>query len=194
MNGDRIGDLAIEVPKESTEPLSWGGYSANICLPAAERRDSPRAAAAMKSINSGYPRISTILRHKDRWIVTLPDGLQYQIITKGKGTLPTLASQFTVNDNSTLTDGTVFDSSASHGGPATFGVDGLVSGFSERESMQVGDHGKTDLPSNLAYGTAGNPGAPESSRDPRVSPPPRLISRTPCVARPMSRIPRYACE
>ena len=93
-------------------------------------------------------------------IVTLPDGLQYQIITKGKGAVPTLLSQFTVNYTGSLSDGTVFDSSDAHGGPSTFGLSGLIPGFSEALSlMQVGDRWKIFIPSNLAYGAAGNAGA-----------------------------------
>ncbi len=50
-------------------------------------------------------------------VITLPDGLQYQIITVGKGKKPTENDKVQVNYTGTLVNGTEFDSSAKHGGP-----------------------------------------------------------------------------
>src|SRR5581483_1774397 len=48
-------------------------------------------------------------------VITLPSGLQYQIITEGSGDSPKPEDTVTVNYRGTLLDGTEFDSSAKHG-------------------------------------------------------------------------------
>ncbi|HEY2882594.1 MAG TPA: FKBP-type peptidyl-prolyl cis-trans isomerase [Pirellulales bacterium] len=161
-NGDRISDLAAEAPGETLNNGVAG--SANVIFGSAGGLTAGGSGTETNQFwlptNVQSPESFLATNKTKPGIVTLPDGLQYQIITKGKGAVPTLASQYTVNYTGMLTDGTVFDSSAAHGGPATFGISGLIPGFSEALSlMQVGDHWKVFIPSNLAYGAGGNSGA-----------------------------------
>src|SRR5262249_59714704 len=88
-------------------------------------------------------------------VITLPDGLQYRVITSHPtGSTPTDSSTVMVNYTGTLIDGTVFDSSASHGGPASFPVSGVIAGFAEAlKLMHIGERFKVFIPSNLAYGS-----------------------------------------
>ena len=89
-------------------------------------------------------------------VVTTASGLQYEIITEGKGPKPTADDQVKVNYTGTLIDGTVFDSSAQHGQPATFGVGQVIPGWTEAlELMPVGSKWKVYIPANLAYGERG---------------------------------------
>ncbi len=89
-------------------------------------------------------------------VITLPDGLQYQIIKKGSGAVPTLNDRVTVNYRGSLIDGRVFDSSYKRGKPATFRLRGVIKGWSEAlQHMRVGGKYKVFIPSELAYGPRG---------------------------------------
>ncbi len=94
-------------------------------------------------------------------VVTLPSGLQYEIITEGSGEKPEATSQVTVHYHGTLIDGTVFDSSVSRGQPATFGVNQVIKGWTEAlQLMPAGSKWKLYIPENLAYGANPHPQGP----------------------------------
>lgn len=89
-------------------------------------------------------------------VVTLPSGLQYEILKKGEGKTPAATDQVKCHYHGTLIDGTVFDSSVQRGTPATFGVNQVIPGWVEAlQLMPVGSKWKLFIPSNLAYGEAG---------------------------------------
>ena len=92
-------------------------------------------------------------------VVTLPSGLQYKILTEGTGPKPTAADTVVCNYKGTLIDNTEFDSSAKHGGPATFPVSGVIKGWTEAlQLMPVGSKWQLFVPSELGYGARGGPG------------------------------------
>jgi FKBP-type peptidyl-prolyl cis-trans isomerase FklB len=85
-------------------------------------------------------------------VVTLPSGLQYKVITEGAGASPAAHDQVTVNYRGTLIDGTEFDSSYKRGEPATFGVSGVIKGWTEAlQLMKPGAKWELYIPSALAY-------------------------------------------
>ncbi len=89
-------------------------------------------------------------------VVTLPDGLQYRVIKAGSDPKPTAADTVTVNYTGKLVDGTVFDSSDRHGGPAKFRLGNVIKGWQEGlELMKKGAKWELFIPSELAYGAAG---------------------------------------
>jgi len=89
-------------------------------------------------------------------VKTLPDGLQYKVITEGNGPKPTATDTVTVNYRGTLLNGKEFDSSAKHGGPATFGVGQVIKGWTEAlQLMPVGSKWQLFIPADLAYGDRG---------------------------------------
>jgi len=93
---------------------------------------------------------------KKKGVITLPSGLQYKIITAGKGKNPKATDTVTVQYRGTLIDGTEFDSSYRRGQPATFLVNGVIAGWTEALSlMQEGAKWQIFVPSNLAYGEKG---------------------------------------
>ncbi|MES2628776.1 MAG: FKBP-type peptidyl-prolyl cis-trans isomerase [Bacteroidota bacterium] len=93
-------------------------------------------------------------------VVTLPSGLQYEIITAGTGAKPTVNDQVTTHYTGKLINGTVFDSSVERGQPATFPVGGVIAGWTEAlQLMPVGSKWKLFIPSNLAYGERGAGGS-----------------------------------
>ena len=88
-------------------------------------------------------------------VVTLPSGLQYEVITKGSGAVPASTDQVKVHYHGTLIDGTVFDSSVERGEPAVFGVTQVIAGWTEAlQLMPVGSKWRLYVPYDLAYGTA----------------------------------------
>ena len=89
-------------------------------------------------------------------VVTLPSGLQYKVITEGRGRVPTAKSRVTVHYAGRLLDGTEFDSSIKMGKPATFQVDGVIPGWTEAlQLMKEGAKWELYIPSRLAYGEEG---------------------------------------
>jgi FKBP-type peptidyl-prolyl cis-trans isomerase FklB len=93
-------------------------------------------------------------------VVTLPSGLQYQVMKEGSGIKPSLTSTVTTHYHGTTIDGNVFDSSVQRGQPASFPVNGVIAGWTEAlQLMPIGSKWKLFVPSDLAYGAQGAGGA-----------------------------------
>lgn len=89
-------------------------------------------------------------------VVTLPDGLQYEIIKKGTGAVPTVQDTVKANYIGTLIDGKEFDNSYKRGEPLNIPVTGVIKGWTEAlQLMPVGSTWKLYIPSDLAYGDRG---------------------------------------
>jgi len=89
-------------------------------------------------------------------VVTLASGLQYKVLTEGKGKKPTSKSAVTTHYSGKLLDGTEFDSSYKRGEPATFPVGGFNKGLTEGlQLMREGSKYEFYLPPSLAYGETG---------------------------------------
>jgi FKBP-type peptidyl-prolyl cis-trans isomerase FklB len=86
-------------------------------------------------------------------VITLPSGLQYEIMKEGTGPKPTASDKVKTHYHGTLIDGSVFDSSVQRGQPAEFPVGGVIQGWVEAlQLMPVGSKWKLHVPYNLAYG------------------------------------------
>ena len=93
---------------------------------------------------------------KKEGVKTLPSGLQYKVITEGKGKMPKETDTVTTHYRGTLIDGTEFDSSHKRGQPATFPVKGVIKGWTEAlQLMKEGSKWQLFIPSELAYGERG---------------------------------------
>ena len=94
---------------------------------------------------------------KREGVVTLPSGLQYEVITEGNvGRYAKATDQVQCHYEGTLIDGTLFDSSIKRGQPATFGVNQVIPGWVEAlQLMPEGAKWKLYIPSDLAYGAQG---------------------------------------
>lgn len=117
-----------------------------------------KVAAANKKAGDAY----LAKNKKQRGVHTTHDGLQYQIISQGKGPRPKSSDTVEVNYTGSLVDGTVFDSSAKHGsGPAKLSLSNVFPGFREALMlMPVGSHYEFTIPSDLAYGSHPQNGFP----------------------------------
>ncbi len=90
---------------------------------------------------------------KNKDVVTTASGLQYKVLTKGTGDIPTASDRVKVNYRGTLLDGTEFDSSYKRNEPATFGCNQVIKGWTEALTlMPVGSKWMLYIPYSLAYG------------------------------------------
>jgi FKBP-type peptidyl-prolyl cis-trans isomerase FklB len=86
-------------------------------------------------------------------VITTASGLQYEVIKKGNGPIPSDTSKVKVNYHGTLIDGTVFDSSVDRKEPIVFKANQVIKGWTEAlKLMPVGSKYKLYIPQQLAYG------------------------------------------
>lgn len=90
-------------------------------------------------------------------VTTTDSGLQWEVLEAGDGgAKPGPTAQVVTHYHGTFVDGTVFDSSVERGEPATFGVNQVISGWTEAlQLMSVGDKWRIACPPHLAYGEQG---------------------------------------
>ncbi|MBC8592895.1 FKBP-type peptidyl-prolyl cis-trans isomerase [Oscillospiraceae bacterium N12] len=87
-------------------------------------------------------------------VKTTPSGLQYKVITEGKGEIPADTCKVKVNYKGTLIDGTEFDSSYKRNEPMTFRANQVIKGWTEALTMMpVGSKWELYIPQELAYGS-----------------------------------------
>lgn len=98
---------------------------------------------------------------KKEGVTITPSGLQYEVLQEGTGQKPTGAtSRVTVHYEGKLTNGNVFDSSYKRNQPATFGLNQVISGWTEGvQLMPQGSKYRFYIPSELGYGTRGSGGS-----------------------------------
>ncbi|MCC6489599.1 MAG: FKBP-type peptidyl-prolyl cis-trans isomerase [Candidatus Hydrogenedentes bacterium] len=119
-----------------------------------QKIQAERAAAGEKAASEGAKFLEE--NGKKPGVKTLPSGLQYLVVTEGKGEMPKATDTVKTHYRGTLIDGKEFDSSYARNEPAEFPVDGVIPGWTEAlQLMHVGDKWKLFIPANLAYGENG---------------------------------------
>ena len=93
---------------------------------------------------------------KKEGVVSLPSGLQYQVLREGDGRKPAATDQVECHYEGTLINRQVFDSSYQRGQTATFGLNQVIAGWTEGlQLMQEGAKYRFFIPYHLAYGERG---------------------------------------
>lgn len=135
---------------EVAQAFSQKMQAKQIAKMAADARANEAAGAAFLAKNTKAPDVQTT-----------PSGLQYQVLTQGKGAKPQATDTVRVNYKGTLLDGKTFDSSYDRNEPATFPLNQVVPGWQEGIAlMPVGSKYKFWIPAKLGYGEKGTPGGP----------------------------------
>lgn len=119
------------------------------------RREAQRKELGEKNKAEGEAFLAENKSKPD--VQTLPNGLQYKVLTEGTGPKPTTNDSVTVHYRGTLIDGTEFDSSFKRGQPATFKVTGVIPGWTQAlQLMPVGSKWQLFIPADLAYRERGS--------------------------------------
>ena len=120
----------------------------------AEKAEAKGKISGEKNVKEGETFLAA--NGKKEGVKTTASGLQYKVITSGKGKSPAASDTVKVHYKGTLIDGTVFDSSIERGQPAEFGVGQVIKGWTEAlQLMKEGDKWQVFIPSGLAYGERG---------------------------------------
>lgn len=113
-----------------------------------------RAAEGEKAKAAGEAFLAANKKKKD--VKTLKSGLQYKVISMGKGKQPTATSTVTAHYKGSLVNGREFDNSYVRNQPATFNLSQVIPGWKEvLPMMHEGDKWQVFIPANLAYGDRG---------------------------------------
>lgn len=93
---------------------------------------------------------------KEAGVKTLKNGIQYKVITKGKGKSPTKDDIIFAQYQGSFINGKVFDSSYKRGAPLKFKMSNVIPGWGEvLKLMKQGSKWEVVIPSELAYGKKG---------------------------------------
>lgn len=123
-----------------------------------EKQEAKKRAAAAEKFKETKEKGEAYLAEnaKKEGVVTLPSGLQYQVIKEGNGRRPKATDKVKCHYEGMLVDGTLFDSSIQRGEPATFPLNGVIKGWTEGlQLMQEGAKYRFFIPYHLGYGENG---------------------------------------
>ena len=98
-------------------------------------------------------------------VTTTASGLQYEVLQEGNGQRPSGAtSRVTVHYEGKLINGQIFDSSYKRNQPATFGLNQVITGWTEGvQLMPQGSKYRFFIPPDLGYGSRGAGSIPPNS-------------------------------
>ena len=154
------GDFAQAVKdmidgKESQIPTNEAQQLLGEYFRQQEEKQRAEAAEKYKGAKSEGEKYLTENAKKDG-VITLPSGLQYQVLQEGNGKSPKATDKVVCNYEGMLVDGTMFDSSIQRGEPATFPLNGVIAGWTEGlQLMKEGAKYRFFIPYHLGYGERG---------------------------------------
>jgi FKBP-type peptidyl-prolyl cis-trans isomerase FklB len=118
------------------------------------KMQAKQAAVGDTNIKAGEAFLAA--NGKKEGVKTTATGLQYKVMSAGKGKMPKATDTVKVHYHGTLIDGTVFDSSVQRGEPIEFPLNGVIPGWTEGvQLMKEGDKFQFVIPAKLAYGERG---------------------------------------
>ena len=149
---------AIKGILSGNEPAVGDAEAQTLVKDFFEKQEAKQRAAAAEKFKDTKEKGEKYLAEnaKKEGVVTLPSGLQYQIIKEGNGRKPKATDKVKCHYEGMLIDGTLFDSSIQRGEPATFPLNGVIAGWTEGlQLMQEGAKYRFFIPYNLGYGEHG---------------------------------------
>ncbi len=150
--------LAIKDVLAQKEPRISQDELQKVLQKQQEQLTQNRKAMAEKNLASSKTFLEE--NKKKEGVKALPSGLQYKVITEGKGEKPKATDTVSVHYRGTLINGTEFDSSYKSGNPVTFPVGNVIKGWQEAlPLMPAGSKWQVFIPPDLAYGEQGAGGA-----------------------------------
>jgi FKBP-type peptidyl-prolyl cis-trans isomerase FklB len=156
VNTQLLAKAMTDVYKKAKAPFTK--EQANVIVQQTLQNYNKKKAASQKQECQSF----LDLNKKKPGIISLPNGMQYQILKAGEagGISPKAIDTVIVNYIGTLMNGTEFDNSFKRGSAATFPLNGVIKGWTEiLQLMTKGAHWKVFIPSELAYGE--NPPSPQ---------------------------------
>jgi FKBP-type peptidyl-prolyl cis-trans isomerase FklB len=122
----------------------------DYCIKTYQETMSAEKSAANKLAGQEF----LVKNAKKPGVVSLPNGIQYEILVAGKDTIkPTIKDKVRCHYHGTLIDGSIFDSSVQRGEPITFPLNGVIKGWQESlPLMSIGSKWRLFIPAELGYG------------------------------------------
>ena len=139
---------------DSTKTISKENFMAGFIAGTLEKGGVMTMEAAQEYTRTAMETIKAkALEEKYADYKATASGLQYKVITEGKGEIPADTCKVKVNYKGTLIDGTEFDSSYKRNEPSTFRANQVIKGWTEALTMMpVGSKWELYIPQELAYG------------------------------------------
>ena len=154
---DKISNAAMQKAMDdvfSKKPFLLNEQQSNNCIQQKIQGSMSKKNELVKSQGNAF----LAANKKKPGVISLPDGLQYEVIKKGDASSPKPALEDTVVAHyaGTLINGKKFDNSYDRGEPLTIPVGGVIRGWTEiLQMMHIGDKWKVFIPSELGYGDRG---------------------------------------
>lgn len=164
LDGDLLASGLIQVVKDTSsyDPMTAQAILGELTSSLTAEEDARVQEEAVLSMEEGIAFLEE--NGKKEGVITTESGLQYEIITKGDGDMPTASSTVSVFYEGSLIDGTVFDSSYDTGDTVTFPLGNVIRGWTEGlQLMPIGSTYMFYLPSSLGYGAQGGGPIPANS-------------------------------
>lgn len=157
-NGFRLADIDIE---SMLDGFKDGINQAEASMTDDELRDTQLKIQQLLETRASQKGIDFLAENaKQQGIQMLEGGLQYKVLTPGTGESPSATDTVKVHYTGKLINGETFDSSVARGEPATFRVNQVIKGWQMAlQKMKTGGKWMLYIPSDLAYGERGSPGA-----------------------------------
>ena len=153
-----IRDRAIKDVIAGNEPKVSNTEAQTIVQEFFQKQEEKQRAAAAERFKGTREEGEKYLAEnaKKDGVVTLPSGLQYQVLKEGNGRKPKATDTVKCHYEGMLVDGTMFDSSIQRGEPAEFPLNGVIRGWTEGlQLMQEGAKYRFFIPYHLGYGEQG---------------------------------------
>ena len=157
INYELFGEALQELLKGGSPAITQAQYREYMQMLQGKLAEAEAAANADSAAALEEEKAFMEKNGKEEGIITTVSGLQYQILTAGKGgEKPGPKDVVRVHYEGKLLSGKVFDSSIARGEPIEFPVDQVIPGWTEAlQLMEVGSKFRLFITSKLGYGPHG---------------------------------------